>query len=329
MPSAEPLVRVVRSGLEEAVHLGHVAVADASGRLVAAAGNPATITFARSSMKPLQAAVSLAAIERHLPDRLVAIMCASHNGEDVHVRAVRSLLRTAGVPVSALRCPPDWPLDEPSRREVRSPQRIRHNCSGKHAGMLAACVSSGWDPERYLERTHPLQRRIRSAVERGTGVDRPRIGVDGCGVPVFGLPLVAMATLFARLARPETLGRLAPTAARAVSAMRAEPYLVAGRKRVDTAVMTEVPEVVVKVGAEGLLCASVLEPGLGIAVKVADGSARAAGPALIHALRELGAVDEGGVERLAPFARPWVFGGGRPVGEISASYRLGWVASEP
>ena len=328
MPAAVPLVTVVRSGVRESVHLGHVAVCDPRGRLVASAGDPLVLTFARSSMKPLQAAVSLHALGRELPDELVAVMCASHNGEDVHVRAVRRLLRTEGLGVSALRCPPDFPMDDRARSEVRSPQRIRHNCSGKHAGMVVASARAGWDPARYLERAHPLQRRIAAAVPKATGARRVRVGVDGCGVPVFGLPLRAMATLFARLTRPERLGALEPTAARAVAAMRAEPYLVAGRRRVDTAVMTEAPDVIVKVGAEGLLCAGLLGPGLGIAVKVADGSARAAGPALIHALRQLGAVDEAALERLVRYERRPVLGGGKPVGELAPSYRLGWVASE-
>jgi L-asparaginase II len=327
MPSAVPLVRVVRSGVEEASHAGHVAVCDAHGELVAYVGAPQTVLFARSSMKPLQAAVSLAAIGTPLPDALVSVMCASHNGEDVHVGAVRRLLQSAGLRTRALRCPPDWAMDQETRARMRAPKRVRHNCSGKHAGMLVASVHAGWDPARYLERSHPLQRRIRTAVLRASGLERVQIGVDGCGVPVHALPLASMAKIFARLAQPEGLGPVGPWAARAISAMRAEPYLVAGRNRTDTAVMAEVPGVVVKSGAEGLACAALLEPGLGIAVKIADGSGRAAGPALIHALRLLGAVDEAAGDRLAPFLRRSVLGGGRVVGETTASFRLRSVAS--
>lgn len=319
---AAPLVRVFRSGLEESVHRGHVVVCDADGRVVAAAGGPQHVAFARSSMKPLQAAVSLRAIGEDLPDHLVAVMCASHNGEPVHVRAVRSLLRTAGLSTVALRNPPDWPMDEGARAAVRTPRREFHNCSGKHAGMVVASARAGWDLETYLRPGHPLQRRILRAVLVATGLERVRVGVDGCGVPVFGMPISAMATLFARLSRPERLGHLGPLAARCMAAMRAEPYLVAGRDRTDTAVMQEVDGVVVKSGAEALACAALLGPGLGVAVKIADGGSRASGPALIHALFQLGVVSERQLARLDRFARRPVIGGGGRVGDVVADFHL-------
>lgn len=323
MLSAAPLVRVVRSGLEESVHLGHVAVCDTDGRLLAWAGDPQRLVFARSSMKPLQASVSFAVMrDEDLPVPMLAVMCASHNGEEVHVRTVAALLRRFGLGVSALACPAVRPLDATARARARSPRRVLHNCSGKHAGMVAASRAAGWDLATYLRPSHPLQRRIGRAVLRATGLRRVEIGVDGCGVPVHGMALAKMAMLFARLARPDRLGDLAPEAARAISAMRAEPYLVAGRNRTDTAVMREVMGVVVKSGAEGLACAALLEPGLGVAVKVADGGERAAGPALIRALSLLDAVDEAALERLDRFARRPVFGGGRRVGETAADFVL-------
>lgn len=323
MAAAVPLARVVRSGLEESVHFGHVAVCDAAGRLVASAGDPGRVVFARSCMKPLQASVSLAALrDEDLPVPMLAMMCASHNGESVHVRTVSSLLRRSGLGVSSLRCPPDWPLDAGARARARSPRRVLHNCSGKHAGMVAASASAGWGLETYLRPSHPLQRRVVKAVLLATGLARVHVGVDGCGAPVHGMPLASMATLFARMARPERLGSLGAEVARATSAMRAEPYLVAGRNRTDTALMREVPGLVVKSGAEGLACAAVLETGLGVAVKVEDGSDRAAGPALIRALELLGALDAQALARLDPFVRRPVTGGGRVVGELSADLRL-------
>jgi L-asparaginase II len=322
MTSAAPLVRVVRSGLEESVHLGHVAVCDADGRVVAAVGDAHHVVFARSSMKPLQAAVSLRAIGEDLPDRLVAIMCASHNGEPVHVDAVRSLLGTAGLSVVALRNPPGWPMDDEARAAARAPGRELHNCSGKHAGMVVASARAGWDVGTYLRPGHPLQRRVLKAVLAATGLERVEVGVDGCGVPVHGMPLSAMATLFARLSRPERLGGLAPLAACCTAAMRAEPYLVAGRDRTDTAVMQEVDGIVVKSGAEALTCAALLESGLGVAVKIADGGNRASGPALIHALWQLGAISDGQLARLDRFARHAVIGGDGRVGDVAADFRL-------
>ena len=158
MPTAAPLVRVVRSGLVESVHLGHVVVCDPEGRVLAALGDPDRLVFSRSSMKPLQAAVSLRRIAEPLPDDLVAIMCASHNGEPVHVRVVRRLLRAGGLSERDLGCPPDLPIEAQARRAAAGPRRITHNCSGKHAGMLLACERSGADLGSYLEPSHPLQR---------------------------------------------------------------------------------------------------------------------------------------------------------------------------
>jgi len=322
VPEAEPLVRVVRSGLEESVHLGHVAVCDARGRLHAWLGDPGRPVFLRSAAKPLQAAVCLALSGEDLPDPEVAIMAGSHNGEPVHLAAVRALLRRAGLGVSALRCPPALPLDERAMLAAGARRRISHNCSGKHAGMLLACVRAELETRTYPEPRHPLQRRIRRAVGRGAGLERIPIGVDGCGVPVHGVPLRSAAMLYARLLEPERFGRLAPHVARVAAAMRAEPYLVAGRGRTDTALMREAPGLLVKVGAEALHCAAVPELGLGIAVKVADGGERASGPALVHVLRELGVLGEGQIERLGRVARRPVLGGGRPVGELVPAFSL-------
>ena len=322
MPNAVPLVRVVRSGVTESIHLGHVAVCDPSGRLLASAGDPDHLLFSRSSMKPLQAAVSLRRIGETLPRELVAVMCASHNGEPVHVRAVRRLLRSGDLSERELGCPPDLPMAPHARREVARPRRIFHNCSGKHAGMLLASDRTGLRLDSYLRPSHPLQREIVRAVRSATDVERPLIGVDGCGAPVHGLPLRGMATLFARLSGPERLGRLTEHAATAVTAMRAEPYLVAGRGRSDTRIMEAVPDVICKVGAEGLHCAAVLGHGIGVAVRIDDGSDRAAAPALLRALALLGVLGEDQLERLAPVAAPAVLGGGRPVGALEAGFRL-------
>jgi L-asparaginase II len=318
------LVRVIRSGLEESVHLGHVAVCDAEGNLLAWAGNPHQQVFARSSMKPLQAAVSLQAIGRgeDLQDAEVAVMCASHNAEPVHLEAVARILGRAGLHTSDLRCPPGWPLDLEAIASSGGPRRELHNCSGKHAGMLLACVRRDWDVGGYRDPGHPLQRRVFAAVLAGAGLARVEMGVDGCGIPVHGLPVSRMATLYARLSRPEWLHDLRPWAERAVSAMMAQPYLVAGRNRDDTALMTEADGIAAKAGAEGLLCAAILDSGLGVAVKVHDGGWRAAGPALIHALALLEVLDQPTLERLHGFARPRVLGGGDPVGEVVADFEL-------
>jgi L-asparaginase II len=323
MPSV-PLARVVRSGLEESVHAGDVAVVDADGTVVAGAGDPNREVFARSCMKPLQAAVSLSLASYDFASGEIAVMCASHNAEPVHIEAVRSLLSRAGVDEDALRCPMARPWDDESLAADPERSRINSDCSGKHAGMLAACRANGWPLDSYRDPAHPYQQEVLRAVLAASGEGRVRVGVDGCGVPVHGMPLRAMATIYARLSRPERLGGLEEHARRAVDAMRVEPYMVAGRNRPDTALMQEAFAVIAKGGAEGLMCAALLDRGLGLAVKSRDGAGRAAGPALIHVLRSMDALDGDAVSRLAPFATPPVLGGGEPVGEILPEFELTW-----
>jgi len=317
MVAAVPIARVVRSGLEESVHLGHVAVCDVDGRLVGRAGDADREMFIRSCAKPLQAAVSLAAIGvEALPDREIAVMCASHNAEPVHLGAVRALLERAGLGPKSLLTPARYPLDPDEMARSQHAHPLFSDCSGKHAGMLLACVRAGWDTSTYTRRSHPLQRRVARAVERATGVDDVRAGVDGCGLPVHGVSLRAIATLYARLGVPERLPELETEAARAVEAMLAEPYLVGGRHRFDTTLMQTVPGVVAKEGAEALVCVSLPEMGVGVALKVADAGYRAAGPAMIEVLTQLDALDAGQRKALEAVARPPMLGGGEKVGSV-------------
>jgi L-asparaginase II len=317
-----PLARVHRSGLEESVHHGDVAVATSDGRLTRVAGDPGRMVYARSCMKPLQAAVSLSHLETELPDEEVAVACASHNGEPVHVETVRSLLARTGVPETALRCPSVRPWDDEAAAAAPEKRTVNSDCSGKHAAMLAACRRRGWPLDEYTQPEHPLQQDVLRWVLSASGRSDVRVGVDGCGVPVHGFPLGAMATLYARLADPRELGELGPWVRRATGAMRAAPYLVAGRKRTDTAVMEAVPGVVMKSGAEGLICAAVPDQGLGVAVKIRDGNHRAAAPAIIRTLQLLGVVSDEHGPALREHARPLVFGGGRDVGEIASEFQL-------
>jgi L-asparaginase II len=289
-----PLVQVVRSGLLESVHLGDVAVCDAEGRVLASAGDPDHVAFARSCMKPVQAAVSLAAIDVRVPDTEVAVMCSSHNGEPVHIRAVRSLLRRGELTEAALMTPSARPFDAEAMVRPRHPAPILHDCSGNHAGILVASARSGWPLDTYRSRRHPHHRRVLPLVRELSGAE-PVVGVDGCGIPVHGLPLRALATMYARLATHAD-----PSLVRAVGAMRAEPYLVGGRDRDDTSIMQAVPDLVVKEGAEALDCAASMTQGVGVAVKIADGGYRAVGPALVAALDQLELIPSGARRRLAP-----------------------------
>lgn len=309
-----PLAKVVRSGVVESVHLGDVAVCDANGRLLASVGDPDHVAFARSCMKPIQAAVSLGPIDDPLTAVEIAAMCSSHNGEPVHVRAVRRLLRRGDLDEGALRNPAGRPADPDAAARVRTPAPVFQDCSGNHAGMLLASVRAGWPLDSYRSRSHPHHRRVLPLVRALAGAE-PIVGVDGCGIPVHGLPLRALATMYARLAVPDATdpGR---EIARATGAMRAAPYLVGGRGRDDSAVMEATPDLVLKEGAEALTCAVSLTAGIGVAVKIADGGYRAVGPAMIEVLDQLGLLAPGARRRLQPYHRPTVRGGGRPVGHL-------------
>ncbi|MDQ4107597.1 MAG: asparaginase [Actinomycetota bacterium] len=317
MAAAAELVHVVRNGLVESVHTGDVAVCDADGRLRAFAGDPDRVLFGRSCEKPLQGAVSLSAMdEPDLPDDEIAVMCASHSGEAIHVAAVRRLLRRGPVPVAALRTPRD-------RATKGARARIWDGCSGNHAGLLVASARRGWDLGSYRTPGHPVQRRVLRAVTAATDVERPRVGVDGCGIPVHGLPLRAMATMFARLGDPDRLGRLAPAADRVVRGMLAAPHMVGGTRRLDTDVMTAgARRVIAKEGAEGLVCATSLSQGLGVALKVTDGSWRRLAPAFVKVLRDLEALPEPAFEGLRHHERLPVIGGEEPQGSVEAVLRL-------
>ncbi|MGH2683074.1 MAG: asparaginase [Actinomycetota bacterium] len=326
MSGPVPLVRVMRSGVEEAVHLGSVAVVDARGRLIAAAGDPAGVAFARSASKPFQAAASLSLMGENageeLSDREVAVMCGSHHGEPEHLDAVGALLARAGLGPEALLCPPGLPLDPDAALAVTERRPEYHNCSGKHAGMLLASVRADLDTGTYPEEGHTVQRAALEVLSRAAGMEPAAVGVDGCGVPVHAFPLAALATMFARLSTPEDLGPFEAPARRATRALLAEPVMVSGTRGLDTALMRTVPRMVAKGGAEALQCAVLLEEGVAIAVKIADGGYRAAGPAVVRALRVMGLIGPSHQEALGGHSRPVVKGGGREVGELVADFDL-------
>ena len=298
----DPLVvEVIRSGARESLHEVDVAVVDADGRLMASAGDPEQPAAYRSSSKPIQARVSLEAGWTPADARALAIACASHNGEPEHIDTVRAVLADAGLEESVLRCPADVPLYLPAVMGVREKAPVYHNCSGKHAAMVAACNASGWPLESYRDDHHPLQAAVRALIESFIGpVGGPL--VDGCGVPTYLAPLRALAR-----------GLLAIDGGDEAAAMRAHPFLVAGSDRLDTDLMKAAPAVLIKSGAEGLACLSV--GGLGIAVKARDGAARARGPAVMTVLEQLHLIPEG---LLPQHREPPVLGGGERVGVLRA-----------
>ena len=265
----EPLrVAVSRGDVVEAIHRVH-AVAVADGEVVAQAGDPAVLAFMRSSSKPLQA-ISLARAREDVDERDLAIASASHLADDAQLAAVKALLAKAPAREDDLECGP----------EGNPPSRLKHNCSGKHAGMLAVCRAKGWRSEGYRLEGHRVQREALAVHAEAAEVPEDEIptGVDGCGVLTFALTLERMAHAFSRLTQLEGGGRIA-------AAMRAYPELIRGPLASDTRLMKALPGWIAKGGAEGLLCAS--GNGLGIALKAEDGNGRGLGPAAAAFLSRL------------------------------------------
>jgi L-asparaginase II len=322
----EVLAEVERSGFVESRHLGAVAVAGPDGELLAAAGDPDLVVYPRSCSKPFQAlAVRGLGVERELGLGQLALAgaCGSHDGEPDHVASVRKVLAAAGLEESELRCPPILPANRQARARVEGPAPVYHNCSGKHAYMLAGSVVGGWETARYTEPEHPLQAVVADTLSEFAGVPIEHVGVDGCGVPVHAMPLRGLATAYARLGTRAAGGEEGPSAL--VAAVRRHPFMVAGSGQLDTLLLEATGgRVLAKVGAEAAYAAVDLDSGVGLALKVVDGAPRARGAALLAALRGLGWLDEREWETVLPAATVEVHGGGRTVGAVRpAQLRLG------
>ncbi len=332
---SEKLVEVIRGNLVESIHHGDLAVVDYTGRLLYSVGNPREkVTFIRSASKPIQAipiVTSGAADHYQFTDQELAVFCASHNAEPIHVETVLGILEKIGLPQSALQCGSHLPFNKEAANELirsgQEPSEVHCNCSGKHSGMLALAQHMGWDVSNYLNLEHPVQQTMRQTMATFAGMEADDIviGVDGCGVPVFGLPVYNMALAWAQLARPDNLDTANANAARRISqAMTACPLLVAGTNRLCTGLMTHLNgRLIAKSGAEGIYCAALLEQGIGIAVKIEDGNGRATGPAVIDTLRQMGFLSEADLENLQKFHNPITYNHRRDVvGESRAAFTL-------
>jgi L-asparaginase II len=345
--SAAPpvLVEVTRADRLESLHRGSVAVVSPDGSPVASIGDPELFAFIRSSAKPFQLAPFVASgrfDEYGLGTEALAIMAASHSGEDRHVRLVQEILRRAGLTSVALQNQVHPPYDvETAQRLIRDgekPTVLRGNCSGKHAGMVLFAKASGWPIDSYWEADHPVQRLALETVSALSDVPIEEIatGIDGCGVVTFGMPVRGLATAYARLADPSAVADppLRSALTRIRDAMMAHPELIGGeRRQLDTALMRAYPRrIISKGGAEGVLAMS-LPPGalaagarfgdgpMGIAAKIEDGNLgrRAAGVVAIGVLRELGLVTAPPPASLEEFAAPPITD---PRGEPTGSVRF-------
>ncbi|MFQ1003737.1 asparaginase [Modestobacter sp. SSW1-42] len=308
-PYAE-LAVLERNGFPESRHLGTLVGLAADGTVALRLGDADTAVLPRSSTKPWQAlACRSAGLE--LGTEATALSAGSHTGEDRHVAVVREILAAAGLDESTLGCPVDWPEDEPTRERLiaagEQRSRVRMNCSGKHAAMLAATVHNGWDVASYLDPTHPLQQLVARTVAAASGGPVTATAVDGCGAPLFGTTVLGLA----RAVRSMVLSEPGSDARAVADAMRAAPEFVGGTGHVNTRVMQLLPGVLAKGGAEGVLVAAAAT-GQAVAMKVVDGSPRATTVLALAVLRSLG-VDTAPAAALTEVP---VLGGGRPVGRL-------------
>ena len=329
----EILAKVYRGNTIESIHFGSVAVVDSSGKLIYAVGDPNFVTFLRSSAKPFQA---IPIIEWGVAEAFgftqqeIAIISGSHNGEKKHVKAVQGILKKIGLNKSFLKCGAHVPHYytalgiTPPKKKFSS---LQHNCSAKHAGMLAMCIYKNWNPKNYLRPNHPLQklilRKISELCEYPQG--RIKIGIENCGAPTFAVPLKNMAIGFSKLVTFRSKDEIASQALQVVAdSMWKYPEMVSGKGRLDyTLATTSRGKIICKAGAEALHCGAILDKGWGLAVKIMDGSQRAIAPASIEVYRQLGILKKSHLKKLGQFVSPPIYNHNKvKVGFIKSDFRL-------
>ena len=311
-----PLAAVTRGDAIDSVHVGSVAVVDRHGHLLHSAGDPHFLTMTRSALKPFQAMPFVAAdgVQRFgYTKAQVALLCASHAGEPRHVEAVADMLAKAGNGPGDLRCGTHAPYYFEARGEVPPPppySPLAHNCSGKHSGMLAYCVHCALPKESYLEYDHPLQQSIRRAVAHFTSTPETELvaGIDGCSAPNYAVTLNRLALGFARLASRQEDEEFGGAPQMLADAMTAHPEMVSGEGRSDLTLMRAGRgDWVAKIGAEGVQGIGIRSAGIGIAIKIADGNARALRPVIAAVLDQLGFIDSDRRADLAEWFEPVIY----------------------
>jgi L-asparaginase II len=285
------IAEVCRGPLVESIHHGAFVVMDRAQKIIAQAGDIHRPVFPRSAIKAFQCLPLLesgGAAAFSLTDEDIALCCSSHNGEAAHVRIAASILGKCSCGEEHYECGAHWPTAREASNALllaqQRPRAIHNNCSGKHAGMIAFAQHMGFNTKDYVKPDHPVQRAMMNAIGNICDVDLSSapMGIDGCSVPSWAFGLRNMARGFARLTAPNHTAGL-----RIIAATRAHPFLVAGSGRFDTKIMTAVPRLFIKVGAEGVFCGAIAHAGLGFALKCDDGASRGAEVAIAGALSKL------------------------------------------
>ncbi len=306
---AEILVEVRRGELVESYHRGHIAVVNSKGELIHSVGDPNFISYWRSSAKPVQAipVIESGAYEAFkITPKELALFCASHSGEEIHVDTVLEILHKIDLGSDQLRCGSHIPYNKEAAAKLQElgqkPNTLHCNCSGKHSGMLVVCKQNNYPLDDYTNINHPLQQHLLELIAEFCNYPKGKIvvGIDGCGVPVYGLPVYNWALAYAYLADPGVLeSNRIKTIEIITNAMITHPEMVGGTDRICTDLMrVGKGNLVAKAGAEGVYCVGIKDQGLGFAIKMEDGNPRGRGPAVIEALKQLGALDEQQLEQL-------------------------------
>ncbi|GIO34212.1 asparaginase [Paenibacillus albilobatus] len=327
------LVKEYRAGIMECSHHGHICIVNGRGETEAFAGDPDFVTFTRSAAKPLQAIAPIrGGIASHygLNEKEIAIMTASHMAQHDHVEVLESIMKKTGLTESELVCAPSLPLNEESKEVVLrghgGKRRLYHNCSGKHLGVLAYCKMKGYPLEGYADPGHPVQKEIIETVSAMCGIapERISLGTDGCGFPVFALPLSAMASAYVKLACPDLIQDegIREAVTTITRAMNLHPEMVGGSGRVDSLVLQDA-NFVAKGGFKGVYCFGLKKERLGIAFKVLDGSEEEWGWIVESILEQIGYGNEALIRRLKESFTHDIFNDeGKKVGHAETVFRL-------
>jgi L-asparaginase II len=329
----EVLAKVYRGKTIESIHYGSVVVVNSSGKLIYRIGDPNFVTFLRSSAKPFQAipVVELGVAEAFgFTQQEIAIIAGSHNGEKKHVGVVRNILKKIGLNRNFLKCGTHVPhyytaLGITPPKKKFSP--LQHNCSGKHAGMLAVSVYKNWNLKDYLKPNHPVQKLILKKISELCEYPEKKIkiGIEGCGAPTHGLPLKNMAIGFSKLVTFKSKNEITSQALQVVAdSIWKYPEMVSGKGRLDYALVTASRgKLICKAGAEALHCAAILDKGWGLAIKILDGTRRAVNPAAVEVYRQLGILKKSHLRELKDFASPSIYNHKKAkVGFIKSDFQL-------
>ena len=311
----QPLVVLTRSDKIESIHKGYICISDSQKHPKYCIGNPDSPVYLRSSAKPLQAValVSSGALERfNITEEEVAIICASHSGEDFHRHTVKSILNKAGLSEQNLSCGVANPYNPDSLNQLiksgQRPSQLYNCCSGKHAGMLLLCKYYGYPIKEYTEPNHPVQRLILQTLAELLDCSENALyrGIDGCGVPTYRMSVKQAAFLYSLLAQgARGSGRYKDCFQLIQQAMCKYPRMINGDKEFCTDLITHSEgKVLGKVGAEGIYCLAIPEEEMGVCIKVADGNERAVYPVAVHVMKQLGILGENTLKKLEQWAYP-------------------------